>query len=385
MSNHNYDCTPGWEDLNNLADSIWNCGADIVKIATTANSISDSFRMLDLVAAQEMKGPVIALAMGEAGVSSRLLAPKYGGFLTFGALEPGKESAPGQPALREMLQVYDIKRQDENTKVFGVIGSPIRHSMSPLIHNAAFQDQGLNAIYLPFLVENVEDFVNTFKKFNMDGCSVTLPHKQSIMPFCDSIEEVAQNIGAINTIVKSPEGMLRASNTDWIAAITAIEQKLGGGKSLIDKKVVILGSGGTARALAFGAMNRGASVIIANRTVEKAQKLALELGAEARSLKDVEAGKVKGDVLINTTSVGMSPNVDHSPIPQEAVKNFNLVFDAVYNPLMTKLLKFAESENKLVVSGVEMFVGQAAMQFEIFAECTAPKGMMMNKVLKRLA
>ena len=257
--------------------------------------------------------------------------------------------------------------------------------MSPLIHNAAFQQQDVNAIYLPFLVESVEDFVDTFKKFNMDGCSVTLPHKQDILPFCDSVEEVAQQIGAINTIVKSSEGQLKGSNTDWIAAISAIERKLGGEEPLMGKEVVILGSGGTARALAFGAMSRGASVIIANRTLAKAQALASELGIEAKPLKDVELGNVTGDVLINTTSVGMSPNVEQSPIPREAVKNFSLVFDAVYNPLMTSLLKFAEEEKKLFVSGVEMFVGQAAEQFKVFVGKDAPVDMMRDKVLKRLA
>jgi len=390
VSDHNYERTPSTRDLKELVQSIKLCGADVVKIATTATCTKDAFRMLQLAKDESSSGQqTIALAMGEKGLPSRLLAPKYGAFLTFGALAAGRESAPGQPSLADMTQVYRLKTQKSDTLVFGVIGDPIKHSMSPVIHNAAFDALGVNAVYLPFLVTDIEDFMETFTEFGLSGCSITIPHKEQVAKYCTKVDKVASKIGAINTIVSSggngSEMILSASNTDWIAAITAIENKLGGKESLDGKQVCILGSGGTARALAFGALERGANVTIANRTVSKAETLAKELGCVAKSLSDLEADEsLQGSVLINTTSVGMSPDIDRAPVTEAVVARFGLVFDAIYNPLQTSLLKMAEDNDKMVVSGVEMFIGQAAEQFKQFTGSQPPEELMREKVMERL-
>ena len=393
VSDHNYEVTPPTADLVALVSSIKACGADVVKIATTAQSTGDAFRMLQLARNESSSGQAtITLAMGEAGLPSRLLAPKYGAFLTFGALTAGSESAPGQPALSDMTQVYRLKHQTPDTLVFGVIGDPIKHSMSPVIHNAAFASQGLNAVYLPFLVHSVDDFMATFREHEFSGCSVTIPHKEQVGRYCEEVDSVAGKIGAINTIIAANEGgevVLRASNTDWVAAIAAIEGAMGGEGTLKGEGVCILGSGGTARALAFGALAKGAGMVtIANRTLSKAENLAGELGCEARSLADLEADEgLSGKVLINTTSVGMSgPNVEASPVTQGVVDRFDLVFDAIYNPLETRLLAMARGSGKATVSGVEMFIGQAAEQFKQFSGSSdVPVDLMRAKVMERLS
>lgn len=393
VSDHDYERTGSWEDLNRLVSSMRDRGADVAKVATTARSTSDAFRMLQLARQESGEGrPTIALAMGEAGLPSRLLAPKYGAFLTFGALVAGKESAPGQPSLRDMTQVYRLRDQDSETRVFGVIGDPIKHSMSPVIHNAAFGSIGENAVYLPFLVEDAEDFMQTFRAHDFSGCSVTIPHKERVGAHCDVVDEVAASIGAVNTVVSSGEGVLSASNTDWSAAISAIEEGLGGPGTLEGRRVCILGSGGTARALAFGAIARGASsVAIANRTLSKADALAAELGDDrvrAMSLGDLEGSHDSGGVLINTTSVGMSgENEGRSPVTGEVVSRFDLVFDAIYNPLETELLREASARGKATVSGVEMFIGQAEEQFRLFTggKADPPVGLMREVVMSRLS
>ncbi len=182
VSDHNYEVTPAPEDLAALVRGMKACGADIVKLATMANSTSDAFRMLELARSESLDHgrPTIALAMGEQGLPSRLLAPKYGGFLTFGALAAGSESAPGQPSVADMTQVYRLKRQGRATRVFGVIGDPIKHSMSPVIHNAAFESLGVDAVYLPFLVTDISDFMATFLDHKLAGCSITIPHKEHV-------------------------------------------------------------------------------------------------------------------------------------------------------------------------------------------------------------
>ncbi|QDZ22541.1 dehydroquinate dehydratase [Chloropicon primus] len=394
VSDHNYEVTPSSSELRGLIGSMKSCGADVTKIATTATCTKDAFRMLQLAREESGEGnQTIALAMGEMGLPSRLLAPKYGAFLTFGALTAGRESAPGQPSLADMMQVYRLKSQRSDTEVFGVIGDPIKHSMSPVIHNAAFDSVGSNAVYLPFLVTDVEDFITTFKEYDLSGCSITIPHKEQVEKYCGEVDQVASKIGAINTIVSQREAngegeaTLKASNTDWVAAISAIEEGMGGPGSLKGKEVCILGSGGTARALAFGALERGAGqVTIANRTLSKAETLAKELGCLAKSLEDLEGDKsITGSVLINTTSVGMSgPNVDKAPVSAGVVARFDLVFDAIYNPLKTKLLGMAEEGGKTTVSGVEMFIGQAAEQFKQFTGAEPPLDLMREKVMERL-
>ena len=314
-------------------------GADIVKFATMANDISDAHRVLSVL--RRAPVPTIALAMGERGQVARLLAPKYGGFLTFGALSQERASAPGQPSLRDLAQLYRLPSQGPATRLFGIVGNPVAHSRSPAIHNAAMSALGYNGVYVPLLVDDMPTFLSTFSEADWAGFSVTIPHKEAALQGAASVDPVAAAIGAVNTLVRQPDGSLRGYNTDWSAAIHAIERGLdpdaaplsataaagsasssssnggsggGGGAAaspLAGKRVVVVGAGGAGRALAFGAAVRGASVTIANRNVQRAEELAAQLDPPARAcgLEALACGAVVGDVLVNTTSVGMHPHV----------------------------------------------------------------------------
>ncbi|CAG9466287.1 unnamed protein product [Pedinophyceae sp. YPF-701] len=393
VSSHNYEATPGAAELVELANAMWDAGADIVKIATTATDVADCRNLFALLAAR--RGPTVALAMGERGVMTRILSGKYGGYLTFGAMGAGRESAPGQPTIGELRNMYRLASMGPKTKVYGVIGNPVAQSKSPAIHNAAFAQLGTDAVYVPLLVDDMERFLEAYDDPDFAGFSVTIPHKGAALAGADHVDPVAQEIGAVNTLVRSADsGELTGYNTDWEAAIGAIEEALrgkdgsGAPKPLTGKTVVVIGAGGAGRGLVFGALERGAAeVVVCNRSIERAEQLAAEVGERCRAatLADLAGGQVTGDVLANTTSVGMVPEVDASPVPAEVAGSFAVVFDAVYNPLETKLLREAVAGGAAPASGVDMFVGQAARQFELFTGVKeAPRQLMKDVVLGSL-
>ncbi|KAL4425636.1 hypothetical protein ABPG75_009652 [Micractinium tetrahymenae] len=394
VSSHDYEKTASEEELQALVERCYGAGADIVKFATMANDITDAHRVLSVL--RRCPVPCIALAMGERGQITRLLAPKYGGFLTFGALSPERASAPGQPTLQQLSGMYGLKQQRQDTAVMGIVGNPVSHSRSPAIHNAALQQLGLNAVYVPLLVDDMAAFLRTFTDADWIGFSVTIPHKQAALEGAQEVDPVAAQIGAVNTLVRQEDGLsLKGHNTDWSAAIVAIERGLdpaapsstdASSSPLAAKRVVVVGAGGAGRALAFGAAVKGAQVVVANRSADKAAALAAQLSppAEACSLADLASGAVRGDVLVNTTSVGMHPQEDESPVPAEALSGYQLVFDAVYTPLHTRLLKEAAAAGCKVVTGDTMFVGQAADQFRLFTGKEAPVELMSRVVLDSL-
>ncbi len=425
LSHHDYERTPDFETLARMVEAMFEAGADVAKVATTATTAADAAVVLSL-AATAAAGPCIALAMGERGLPSRLLAPKYGAFLTFGALGRGRASAPGQPSLRDLVRTYRLGGQSAATRVFGVVGNPVSHSRSPALHNAAIAAMGpaVDAVYLPFLVDDLKLFLGAFfdeEGGDFGGFSVTLPHKLAALEEAATADALATSIGAANTLVRDPStGKLRAFNTDAPAAIGAIEEGLRrrsrekGGSSpsssssspespLKGKTVVVLGAGGAGRALAFGAAAAGATtVVVANRDEAKARALSADLKSahegirsEGVSLAALAArlpalGKV--DVVANSTSVGMSKKgspSSESPLGADdaATSAFlsgcEVVFDAVYTPLKTKLLADAERAGCETVSGLEMFVGQAALQFELFFPgVKAPVELMREAVLE---
>ena len=382
VSVHDFEKTP--DDLPALHRRIADTGADIVKIATTARDISDNLRIFDLLdAAAE---PTIALAMGERGVISRILSRRFGGYLTFASLERGRESASGQLAIDDLLGLYRFRDVRSDTELFGVVANPVGHSMSPLIHNAAFAHLGMNRLYLPFLVDDVTDFLARFRGI-VKGFSVTIPHKERAMESADEIDPLTRRIGALNTLV-ARGGKLIGANTDMSAAVGAMEHALGGRRSgvspLAGKRVALLGARGTARAIAVGLVDAGADVRIYNRTADRAKALADELGCAWSPLDDIASAR-DADVIANTTPVGMSPKVDASPVPAGVLRKGMLVFDAVYNPLDTKLLREARERGCLCVSGIEMFVLQAAEQFRLFTGEAAPVNVMRDAVTSKLA
>lgn len=378
VSHHDFEKVP--DNVGAIHHELVRAGADIAKIACTVRDIRDNLRLLAVL--QDTKHRTIMLGMGEAGLPTRILGRKYGNFLTFASLEAGKESAPGQVTADELIHMYRYRSIGPQTAVYGVIANPVRHSMSPAVHNAAFADRGLDAVYLPFLVEgDVAEFLRAFRILGVKGYSVTVPHKERALEAMDESDALGRRIGALNTIADRA-GKLYGTNTDVGAAIAALEAALGGRSPLREKSVVLIGAGGAARAVAYGLLDRGAQVIIANRTVERAQALAQEVGARAIPLK--ELADVEADILINTTTVGMQPRVDESPVPKSVLRPGMLVFDAVYNPLETRLLYDARKAGCKILSGLDWFIRQAAAQFELWTGKPAPVQVMEKVARERL-
>ncbi|KAG9151081.1 hypothetical protein Leryth_002654 [Lithospermum erythrorhizon] len=381
VSSHNYQFTPSIEDLGDLVARIQATGADIVKFATTAKDISDVARVFQITVHSHV--PIIALVMGERGLISRVLCPKFGGYLTFGTLESGKVSAPGQPTIKELLDLYNFRMIGPDTKIYGIIGNPVGHSKSPLLYNEAFRTAGINGVYLRFLVDDVASFFQTYSSSDFAGFSCTIPHKEAAAMCCDEVDPTAKSIGAVNCVIRrQADGKLFGCNTDYVGAITAIEEGLQGlhsassvtGSPLAGKLFVIIGAGGAGKALAYGAKEKGARVVIANRTYERAKELADAVGAQALSLADLEGFHPEtGMILANTTSIGMHPKVDETPVSKEVLQYYSLVFDAVYTPKITRLLREAEESGARIVTGVEMLIGQAYEQYERFTGLPAPK------------
>ncbi|KAJ8470414.1 hypothetical protein OPV22_024757 [Ensete ventricosum] len=340
ISSHNYQSTPSSEELSGLVARIQAAGADIVKIATTAVDIVDVTRMFQVIVHCQV--PMIGLVMGERGLVSRLLCPKFGGYLTFGTLGVGKESAPGQPTISDLLNVYNIRQIGADTKFFGIVGKPVGHSKSPVLLNAAFKSAGFDAVYVPLLVDDLVSFLNAYSSTDFAGFSCTIPHKEAAVRCCDKVDPVAKSIGAVNTIIRRPsDGKLIGYNTDYVGAISAIEDGIRGSRGvgketvspLAGKVFVIIGAGGAGKALAYGAKEKGAKVVIANRTYERARELANLIGGHALTLSELETFHPEdGMILANTTSIGMQPNVNETPISKQALGSYSVVFDAVYTP-----------------------------------------------------
>ncbi|KAK6913821.1 SDH, C-terminal [Dillenia turbinata] len=381
VSSHNYQNTPSIEDLGNLVARIQATGADIVKIATTALDVTDVARMFQITVHSQV--PIIGLVMGERGLISRVLCPKFGGYLTFGTLEVGKVSAPGQPTLKDLVNLFNFRQIGPDTKVFGIIGKPVAHSKSPLLYNEAFKSVGFKAVFVHFLVDDLANFLRTYSSSDFAGFSCTIPHKESAVECCDEVDPVAKAIGAVNSMTRSPiDGKLHGYNTDYKGAISAIEDALRGpnhihgasGSPLAGRLFVVIGAGGAGKALAYGAKEKGARVVIANRTYDRARELANSVGGDALSLAELENFHPENDmILANTTSIGMQPKIDETPIAKEALGHYSLVFDAVYTPKITRLLREAEESGATVVSGLEMFIRQAYEQYERFTGLPAPK------------
>jgi 3-dehydroquinate dehydratase / shikimate dehydrogenase len=336
---------------------------------------------LDVLEYGQKRGvPTMVLAMGEVGLWTRVLAGKCGSPFTFARGEGAPGTAPGQPTWTELVDLYRFHEIDKDTPLYSVIGNPIAHSRSPLMHNTALRENNLKGVYLPLKIEgDPVPVLKGLQRVGLRGTSVTIPHKENVQPLCAEIDPVAKQIGAINTLQLRGDGTWFGTNTDAIAAADSLVAKAG---DLSGKTVAILGAGGAARALAFGVKQRGANVIVSNRTVEKAQSLAREVGGKAVALEELVA--LKPAVIVNTTPLGMHPNTDSSPLQKDQIPQGGIVFDTVYNPLRTKLLEFAEARGCTTLDGLEMFVGQGVRQFELWTGTTAPREIMRRVVLEAL-
>jgi len=377
ISHHNFKETP--HNISKIYDDICQHNPDIVKIVTYANDITDNIRIFELL--KSAKVPTISFCMGELGYISRILTSKFGGFLTFAPLEKGKESAPGQLTVDELSKIYHFKEINEETKLYGIIGNPISHSMSPAIHNAAFIEKELNNIYVPLKITDIDTFMRECRNIDFHGFSVTIPHKESVLPFLDDLDHNARKIGAINTIVNR-NGELTGYNTDCMAAVMGLEYSMKeANETLNNKKISIIGAGGAARAIAFGLKEKGCDITIFNRTIERAEKLSHDVKCKFESFEEIH--QIDSDILINTTSIGMFPNVDQTPVPKNILKEGMIVFDAVYNPIETRLLQDAKEQGCHTVNGLSMFINQAAEQFRLWTDIDAPIEL-MTKVVKEM-
>jgi len=429
VSYHNFKETP--PDLDAVHASLARLGADVVKIAVTANHILDTVPVLRLLRAARV--PTIALSMGPRGLLTRLLAPKFGAFLTYASFDsqegsphparchpeersdegsrrgpfnppfdhaqgpealegqseirnPQSEAGPGQIPLSDMLNLYRVHRIGRATRVFGVIADPVAHSLSPRIHNAAFASLGLDAVYLPLWVEgDPAAFVRAMREFDFDGYSVTIPHKQKVMAAMDDLAPLARRIGAVNTVVRRPDDSLFGTNTDISAGIASIEAVVGKGW-LRGKRALLLGAGGLGRAMAFGLADAGASITITDIDMSRAESLASEVGAIAvLSGFRAPGSGLPFDFLLNCTPIGMHPKSEVSPIPAEMLRKDLVVYDAVYNPAETQLLRDARAAGCRTVSGLDHFVRQAVEQFELWTSQAAPVETMRRVVVEALA
>jgi len=378
ISYHNLNEVPG--DLENIYQQMCKQDADVVKIAVTAQNPVDNLRVLNLL--KDPPKPTVAFCMGDLGFFSRILAAKFGSPFTYGAFNKEYRIAPGIPSFDELQHVYQFERINAETALFGVIGDPIGHSLSPLIHNAAFRASGLNCVYLPFRVPRgqLAVFLKEFDKLHMRGYSVTIPHKEAAALVGHQKDEAVALTKSANTLVRIREGFA-AYSTDYQAALDALEAALPGDHPSVEKRIVlVLGAGGVARAVAHALHRAGALVTISNRTADRAQKLAEEVGG--RALDWQARHTMLCDILVNCTSVGMHPNVDESPMHGSYFRPGMLVMDTVYTPETTLLVKEARARGCHVQTGVDMFVRQAAHQFRLFTNREAPMEL-MRKLVKR--
>jgi 3-dehydroquinate dehydratase / shikimate dehydrogenase len=373
VSYHNYSGTP---PLDPILRRMGRITADGYKIVTTARKPSDNYRVLSLARAH-LKMPMVLLAMGEMGFATRVLSTAIGGLYTYAAPNAASGTAAGQVSAQQLRHLYRVEKFTRDARIFGVIADPVRQSISPAVHNRAFQARRTDAVYLPFLVKPVQlkDFLLLAEKLPLAGFSVTIPHKQKILRYLDVIEPQARRIGAVNTVWRRA-GKWRGSNTDVFGIKAPLERRV----RLAKSSVLVVGNGGAARGAAYALAEAGAKLSITGRNPDRVRALAKACGAEPLSREQAEAGMF--DVLIHATPLGMYPKVDqcffHDRIPAK------LVFDTVYNPLETMLLRKANDQGATAISGLEMFLEQAARQFETWTGESAPRAVMEKAALEAL-
>lgn len=373
ISYHNFSGTPSLEAVLRRMTRI---PADGYKIVTTARKPSDNSRVLQL-ARSSPKIPLVLLAMGETGFPTRVLSTAFGGLYTYAAPVAAEGTAAGQVSAKLLRNLYRVEKFTRAAKIYGVIADPVRHSISPAVHNRAFQARRGDAVYLPFLVQpaQLKDFLVLADKLPLAGFSVTIPHKQRILRYLDSIDSLARRIGAVNTVWRKA-GKWRGTNTDVDGVIGPLSKHL----RLAKSSALVAGNGGAARGAAYALTEAGAKVYIVGRNPDRVRALAKACGAEALLREQAEARKF--DVVIHATPLGMYPHVDECFF-KDCIPG-DLVFDMVYNPAETVLTRRAAQEGKKVIHGLAMFLEQAARQFEIWTGESAPRSVMERAALEAL-
>src|SRR6266704_1179203 len=320
--------------------------ADFYKVVSTATSLYDNVTMMKFLEAHQDTYSLVGLCMGEQGIISRILAVRAGSAFTFAAVAADQKTAAGQVTSQELRNTYRIDQVDAATKVYGVAGDPVSHSLSPAIMNAALRRENVNGVFVALHVKSLKDLLACMRDIPIQGLAITMPHKQAILRHLDNMDSHTTKIGACNTVVRAQDGKLYGFNTDASGVIRPLEQRI----TIENAKILVLGAGGAARAAVFGLKERGAEVYILNRSIGAARKLAHR--ARARTVKRADLKKLTFDVIINATPVGMG-NTRESPLNENEI-NARYVFDMMYDPPETRLMKLAKERGAQVIPVMEM-------------------------------
>ena len=381
ISLHDFRKTP--DNLDDIHRQLCELDPDMIKIATMGNHPRDNLRMLQLT--RGSKVPMVGLCMGDIGVPSRILAGKFGAPFSYATFHHERALAPGQLSYEQMIEVYRYDEINAETEVYGVIADPIGHSLSPQIHNAGFRHAKLNKVYVPIRVprEDLTRFLDDATAMGIKGLSVTIPHKEDVIKTLTKIDDAVRGIGAANTIVFDGQSRL-GFNTDHQAAMDSLEAAIGGPDAaefyFKGRTALVLGAGGVGKAIVHGLTQRGVSVVVSDGVARQALTLAQRF--DCRSVEWQARHSVSADIVVNSTPIGMHPNVDETPFEKHRLRPSMLVFDAVYNPENTLLVKDARHRNCTVVTGIEMFVRQACLQFKLFTGQEGP-GELMRETVRR--
>ncbi len=374
VSYHNYEATP---QLDTLLSRMTRIPADGYKVVTTARKPSDYGRVLTLAKAHP-RTPLVVLAMGELGFPSRVLSSAFGGMYTYAAPMATQGTAAGQVCARQLRHVYRVDKLSRATKIYGVVADPVRHSISPAVHNRAFQYRRMEAVYLPFLVApaQMRDFFTLAERLPVAGFSVTIPHKQKIVRYLDIVDPLARRIGAVNTVWRKA-GKWRGANTDAAGVTVPLAHQM----RLHNASVLIVGNGGAARSAACALSDAGARIALVGRNADRVRSLAKICGAEPLLIEQLAERHF--DALVHATPLGTYPHVNecffNGSIPAD------VVLDMVYNPLETELTRRARDQGKTVIRGMQMFIEQAVRQFETWTGEQAPRSVMEKAAMEALS
>lgn len=360
------------QDLGRVAKELRRGDPDAIKIAARCDSLADAWKLGRFARRQRR---LVAIPMGDVALPARILALRARNGFAYAPVE--NATAAGQTSLEALRSLYRAEYLNSQTRVYGVIGDPIAHSLSPAMQNMGFQARRMNAVYLPFHVKDLKDFVDSIHPFGVRGFSVTLPHKRSILDYLDGCDRLAAKIGAVNTVVVRGTGGLYGYNTDYVGVLRTLASRM----PLLGSRVLIIGTGGAARAVAFALARAGSAVCVSARRWKQATGLARAVDGEAIARPRLRQEFF--DAIVNATPVGMFPAVEESPLEAREL-NCRLVFDTIYRPRVTRLLRLAAHRGVETVSGVEMFIAQGTAQWEIWTGERAPTQVMRRAVLAAL-
>ena len=375
LSRHDFSRIPDLHTLRAQQLTAEALGADVVKICVAPATMTDAWPLVQLVTQKQGQRPLLAIAMGEAGLWSRVLGARFAlpPPFTFARSDQGG-TAPGQPSWRQLRHLYRFADVSTKTPVYGVIGSPIAHSWSPNLHNRWLAALGLPGVYLPWRVDGDPGVFlrDIAPALGVSGLSVTIPHKETALAACHGLHPLAERIGAVNTLNDRQDGTWWGSNTDADAAIACLLRHFRGPQGLRHRTVLILGAGGAARAVAHAVHAAGARLLICNRSSQRGQELAAATDATCIAADRLLDHPGPIDAVVNTTPLGMAPQMQSSPLLASQIPRGAFVFDTIYNPPQTQLLRDAVARGCPTLGGEHMFLAQAAAQFALLTGHRVP-------------